>query len=214
MSGGVVSGCVSEALCCVLAPSVRLGRWIVGSCLDPEHEHHRHHSHHHRHDHHRRGHHRDCECHVPPPCWVPKRLDDVFERIKPGNTALVRLKLMNCGAKPQTFSVATNDPQVEITPATLMLGPLEEGVSVLSLTAAPDAPDGLITSIVVSVTGCARYNFRWTIKVACRCHRRGGCHDHCCHGCGCCREVQITERPDSIHHWYDHFYCERPCVHS
>jgi hypothetical protein len=24
-------------------------------------------------------------------------------------------------------------------------------------------------------------------------------------------EVEIEDCPDLIHHWYDHFYCERPC---
>jgi hypothetical protein len=30
--------------------------------------------------------------------------------------------------------------------------------------------------------------------------------------CGAsCPEVEVDDCPDNIHHWYDHFYCERGC---
>ncbi|MBI3077042.1 MAG: hypothetical protein HYY85_08685 [Deltaproteobacteria bacterium] len=29
-----------------------------------------------------------------------------------------------------------------------------------------------------------------------------------------CHEVEVEDCPDLIHHWYDHFYCERPCPHQ
>jgi hypothetical protein len=46
-----------------------------------------------------------------------------------------------------------------------------------------------------------------------------GCDDHFvrlnitvaeCAGTACC-DIQIEDCPDHIHHWYDHFYCPRPC---
>ena len=30
---------------------------------------------------------------------------------------------------------------------------------------------------------------------------RGGCH-----------EVRVSDGPDHVHHWHDHFYCNRPCA--
>jgi hypothetical protein len=24
--------------------------------------------------------------------------------------------------------------------------------------------------------------------------------------------VEVEDCPDLIHHWYDHFYCDRPCT--
>jgi len=25
-------------------------------------------------------------------------------------------------------------------------------------------------------------------------------------------DIEIEDCPDLIHHWYDHFYCPRPCL--
>jgi hypothetical protein len=52
----------------------------------------------------------------------------------------------------------------------------------------------------VWIHGCVEHAVRWTVRVA----GRGG---------DSCNELDIDDCPDYVHHWYDHFYCARPCGH-
>jgi hypothetical protein len=63
-----------------------------------------------------------------------------------------------------------------------------------------DAATGQEYEVLLWVRGCQNHYLRWTLKVANR-------------GASCCHEVEVEDCPDLIHHWYDHFYCERPCTH-
>lgn len=192
--------CIAGATCLLLAPSVKLGRWVMGSCpRDHEHLGGR------------------CNCEVPPPCWIPVRLDDLSEHVGPGDTAVVRLAVTNDGATSRTFQIAASDPLVVVEPTALTLGPLERGVAVLSLTVPATAAGDHVDQCVVSVRGCKQYNFRWRVCVSRRHHhhhrrcgvlfRRHRDRDRALH-------VAVEDRPDYVHHWYDHFYCERPCLDS
>jgi hypothetical protein len=193
--------CIAGATCFLLAPSVKLGRWVVGSCprergcLGGR-----------------------CDCQVPPPCWVPVRLDDLSEHVGPGDTAVVRLAVTNDGATSRTFEIAASDPLVVVKPTALTLGPLERGVAVLSLTVPATAAGDHVEQCVVSVRGCKQYNFRWTVSVSRRRdhrhHKRCGVLFRRHHDCDRALHMAVEDRPDYVHHWYDHFYCERPCLDS
>jgi hypothetical protein len=199
MSGRAWCDCVAGVASYLLGPSIRLGRQAVGSCVGkPEHS-------------------GRCSCEVPPPCWVPVRLGNLSELVCPGDTAVVRLAVTNDGAKARNYEIGTSDPLVMVEPAALTLGPLEHGVAVLSLTVPDTAHGDYVQRCVVSVRGCKEYNFTWTVSVSrswYHRHRRHGARVRRHHGRDCVRDVVVDDRPDYLHHWYDHFYIERRCLHD
>ncbi len=52
---------------------------------------------------------------------------------------------------------------------------------------------------ILWVDGCNQHYLRWTVIV-------GSTSFDSCH------EVRVDDCPDYRHHWYDHFYCARPCL--
>jgi hypothetical protein len=140
------------------------------------------------------------QCKIPPPCWMPQSLGEVACHICAGGTATVRLHLTNCGPKGRDFSfeAAGKTAGVTVDPATLTLGPMEQGFISASLPVPASAATGQEYEVLLWVHGCHDHYLRWTVKVASR-------------GADCCHEVEVEDGPDQIHHWYDHFYCERPC---
>jgi hypothetical protein len=99
----------------------------------------------------------------------------------------------------RTIKVAGTNAAVKAEPASLALGPLEEGVVTLSLAVPAGATKGQTQKSLVWVHGCKDHYFRWTVVAV-----EAGVV--CCAG-----EVDVEDCPDLIHHWYDHFYCQRPC---
>jgi len=139
-----------------------------------------------------------CSCQIPPPCWVPQPIGEVACHICPGGTATVRLRITNCGATKRDIRVEAAG--ATITPANLALGPMERGFVTASVSIPPDAANGQEYEVLLWVRGCNDHYLRWLVKVASR-------------GTNCCHEVEVEDCPDPIHHWYDHFYCEHPCMH-
>lgn len=142
-----------------------------------------------------------CDCDILPPCWAPQPLGDVRARVCPGNEAVLRLDVTNCGAVGRTIHVSATDPGVAVAPASLTLGPMEQGLVVLSLKVPAAAPEGETKRVTVWIRGCKEQFLRWTIEVVCK-------------GADCCADLEVEDCPDLVHHWYDHFYCRRPCVHQ
>ena len=70
----------------------------------------------------------------------------------------------------------------------------------LSLEVPAGAPEGESQKIPVWVRGCKTYVLRWTVETTCTWE-------------SCCQDVRIEDCPDLVHHWYDHFYCDRGCIH-
>ena len=140
-----------------------------------------------------------CSCEIPPPCWVPQPLGDVETEACPGNNAVVRITITNCGTAGRKITVTATNAAVKVAPASLTLGPLEEGLVTLTLPVPAGATKGQTQKSLVRIHGCRDYYFRWTVVAA-----EAGVS--CAAG-----EVELEDCPDLIHHWYDHFYCERPC---
>lgn len=88
---------------------------------------------------------------------------------------------------------------VTIEPPNLALGPMERDFVTASVPVPTDAISGQEGEVLLWVHGCQNHYLRWTVKVASR-------------GASCCHEVGVEDCPDLVHHWYDHFYCERPCL--
>jgi hypothetical protein len=72
---------------------------------------------------------------------------------------------------------------------------------VLSFEVPATDSDGHTRKLIVWIDGCQRHYLRWTIVSTCAAQ-------------DCCAEVAVEDGPDLIHHWYDHFYCQRDCVHD
>ncbi|MBV8772475.1 MAG: hypothetical protein JO166_09125 [Deltaproteobacteria bacterium] len=136
-----------------------------------------------------------CECDIPAPCWMPRELQQAESWVCPGGTATLRFRITNSGPTKREFKIEAEGGKA--VPDTLTLESWERGYSVVSVTMPADADWGQRREVLVWVRGCHDHVLRWTIKVS--------------HEERACEEIVIDDRPDPIHHWYDHYYCERRC---
>jgi hypothetical protein len=137
-------------------------------------------------------------CEIPPPCWMPRQLTQVRSHVCPGATASVCFHITNCGIDRRTITVQA-DQNTTVNPVALDLEPFQSGAVTVTYTLPTASRNGDSTEVRVFVHGCKSYFLRWTIETSTR-------------GCACCHEVDIDDCPDLVHHWYDHFYCQRPCL--
>jgi len=139
-------------------------------------------------------------CKIPPPCWLPRAIGDVVSHVCPGATAVLRICVTNCSFSPRTVTIETPaDSKIVVTPASVTLGPRERKCITLSLAVSADQKECDDTRNFILVRGCRLHYLVWTVAVS----KRGGCT---------CHEVEVDDCQDYVHHWYDHFYCNRPCL--
>lgn len=140
-----------------------------------------------------------CGCKIPPPCWIPRQAGRVVSHVCPGSTATLRICVTNCGTVQRTITFDDGGKKtITLQPAALTLGPLETGCITATLTASGECEGE--QSAIVWIRGCKEQYIRWTVKAVKR-------------GANCaCHEISVDDCPDYIHHWYDHFYCTRPCT--
>jgi hypothetical protein len=142
-------------------------------------------------------------CDIPPPCWMPQPLGDCVSHVSECKTACIRLEITNCDRVAHQVSVSATGSQagnVTFTPASLQLGPMERGTIEACLSVPAGAPDCATYELILWVRGCREHFLRWRVH-----HGRRGSDS--------CHEVEVQDCPDWRHHWYDHFYCPRPCSH-
>lgn len=138
-------------------------------------------------------------CSIPPPCWLPQSLGDRTSHVSRCSTVCLELELDNCGLEGRRVKVAAKgDQNVTVSPNELDLGPLERGRVKVCVHVPDDAKTGSRKEVTVVVAGCKVHYLRWTISVG----TFGLSTDH---------RVRVEDCPDYVHHWYDHFYCARPC---
>ncbi|MDD1677638.1 MAG: hypothetical protein LUO93_00445, partial [Methanomicrobiales archaeon] len=122
----------------------------------------------------------------------------------PGGTASVRIRVTNCTMTNRVVhlqAAGAHAADVKFNPATLTLGPMERDFAVASFATPPKAGHGEEWEVLLWVRGCRDHYLRWTIKANDR-------------GQDSCHEVEVDDCPDLVHHWYDHFYCDRACTHQ
>lgn len=143
-----------------------------------------------------------CGCHIPPPCWLPQPLGEVTSHVDDCHGAKLRLVITNCSHQQRTIQVQAQGhaAQVTFTPAGLSLGPYERGRIDVEFKPAAGAKDGDQYETILWVRGCREWYLRWTISVGTV-------------GLDTRHEVRVEDCPDYVHHWYDHFYCQRGCSH-
>ena len=141
-----------------------------------------------------------CNCEIPPPCWAPQPAGEIKARVCAGSKAVLRLHITNCGGVKRKISVDVTDKAAAVQPGSLTVEPFEEETVVVSMDIPATATDGEKHKAIVWVHGCHLHYVRWTVEVS---SMFASCTD----------DVEIEDCPDLIHHWYDHFYCDRPCLH-
>ena len=145
--------------------------------------------------------HRDC-CDVPAPCWMPQALCDCASHVRPCSKATLRIVVTNCDPRTRrTVSVVATGPHVKVAPPQMVIDPLDRGVFEATVSVPDDAEKGKKLESVLRIRGCREHYFRWTVSIGTL-------------GLDSCHEVEVEDCPDLIHHWYDHFYCPRPCPHQ
>lgn len=144
---------------------------------------------------------RSC-CDIPEPCWMPRCLGEFNCLVCPGSSATIRVRITNEDIRPRTMVALASGSaakDVTFTPQSLHLGPKEQGSITAALNMPANAKDGESAEAIIWVRGCRDYYIRWTVTAG----SRSGC---------CAHEVNVCDGPDNILHWYDHFYCPRPCL--
>jgi len=145
-----------------------------------------------------------CRCDIPPPCWMPRNLGNVTSHVCPGGTATLRVRVSNCSPIKREIRLtpagkAEGIGSVTVQPPLISLDAMETGVFVVSMPVEATAGFGQEFEVLLWVRGCLDHYLRWTVRVDKR-------------GTDCCHEIEVDDCPDYVHHWYDHFYCERPCL--
>jgi hypothetical protein len=84
------------------------------------------------------------------------------------------------------------------TPTTLILDAMERATILVTVQAPKTAQLGQHFSGPLIVRGCLDHFARVDITIA------------DCAGSNCC-DIDVADCQDQVHHWYDHFYCARPC---
>jgi hypothetical protein len=141
-----------------------------------------------------------CGCEMPPPCWMPRELCDVISYGRQGNVASITFLITNHSMANRVITVSTTTPLPGLTfsATSLSLEPMERGSVEVSYTIPPTLTSGPGTEILLWIQGCRLHFLRWTVKLG----PVSGDTNY---------EVCVTDEAEYLHHWYDHFYCPRPC---
>jgi hypothetical protein len=140
-------------------------------------------------------------CEIPPPCWEPRPIGRCELLLPPGGSGTVRVHVENCGWSRQLVGITAGGwlaSWLTFEPTTLMVGP-QERAAIRVIVRVPDsATAGQSVAGPLLVRGCLDHVAHLTVRVA------------ECSQPPCC-DLFVRDCPDHVHHWYDHFYCPRPC---
>jgi len=140
-------------------------------------------------------------CEIPPPCWEPRPAGTCRLQLTPGATGTLRIHVSNCDWTRRVVLVTAIGriaAFLKFDPTTLVVGPQECETFRITVRVPDGVKPGECFSGPVLVRGCVDHYIRLEVTVA------------DCAGCTCC-DVTVSDCADNIHHWYDHFYCARPC---
>jgi hypothetical protein len=135
---------------------------------------------------------------IPPPCWYPISAGVRHTYACPDVSATVEMRVANCGPTSRVIRAESADG-VSLKPAKLTLAPMEHGHVTASFKVPADAELGDEYERLVWIRGCQSHYVRWRIVAASK-------------DVDLCHELEVEDRPDYLHHWYDHFYCSHPCL--
>jgi hypothetical protein len=142
-------------------------------------------------------------CEIPPPCWEPQPVGTCRLQVSPGGTGTIRVQVSNCGWTRQLVSITALGRLAGLMtflPTTMLIGPQQRATFRVNISVPAAALLGASVTGPLIIRGCRDYFARIELTVA----------DCVAGGCNCC-DVVVNDCADQIHHWYDHFYCPRPC---
>jgi hypothetical protein len=140
-------------------------------------------------------------CEIPPPCWEPRPAGHCRLELPPGGTGTVLVDVSNCDWTRRIVhitAVGAIAAWLKFDPTTLVIDPQGTGTFRVVVRVPDTVKPGQRLSGPVLIRGCMDHFVKLDVVVA-----------DCAAG-GCCR-AHVNDCPDHIHHWYDHFYCYRPC---
>lgn len=141
-----------------------------------------------------------CGCTIPPPCWLPQPLGECTSHTSDCKSAALDLAVTNTAPNPRRVSIRISGiaPGVRVEPQEAVIEPFDTVTFRLSVDIPQKTPQGLYVNALVMIHGCKTHYLRWKVSVGTI-------------GFSSCHEIAVDDGPDLIHHWYDHFYCPRPC---
>jgi hypothetical protein len=139
-------------------------------------------------------------CVVPPPCWMPRSLGECVSYASSCNTATVRVVVTNCDRVARTVGVRIDGAEgVTVSPQSTTVNPMNRATFEVSMRIPENTESGKQFESLVWVEGCNQHYLRWTVVAG------AAAFDSC-------YQISVNDCPDYRHHWYDHFYCARPCL--
>ncbi|MFN8571259.1 MAG: hypothetical protein U0132_04325 [Gemmatimonadaceae bacterium] len=142
-------------------------------------------------------------CEIPPPCWEPQPVGRCCLQVAPGGTATIRVHVSNCGWTRQVIqltSVGRIAALMSFAPTAYILGPQERANFRVTIHVPANARVAASLTGPLLIRGCRDHFARVEVTVA----------DCVTGNCNCC-DITVNDCADQVHHWYDHFYCPRPC---
>jgi hypothetical protein len=140
-------------------------------------------------------------CVIPPPCWEPQPAGRCTLTLAPECKGTIRVHVSNCGWDRHAVgltAVGKIAGWMSFAPTTMVLGPMEEGTFEVGVKVPDGVEPGEKLTGPLLIRGCRD----WFVRVEVRVEE--------CAGCTSC-DVSVDDCADQLHHWYDHFYCPRPC---
>jgi hypothetical protein len=140
-------------------------------------------------------------CEIPPPCCEPRPAGTCCLEIPPGCKGTLRLHVSNCNWSRQVVAITAMGKLagwMTFQPTTQMINPQEQATFVVTVQVPNGEKPGQTVSGPLLVRGCLDHFVRVEVRVV------------ECAGRTCC-DIAVEDCQDQVHHWYDHFYCPRPC---
>ena len=140
-------------------------------------------------------------CEIPPPCWEPRPAGACRLVLTPDGTGLIRVLVSNCGWARQVVGITGLGKLagwLTLQPTTLVLDAQERATFSVTVRPPKGIKPGQNLVGTILVRGCRDHAIKVEVKI------RECATQTCC-------DVSVEDCPDHIHHWYDHFYCPRPC---
>jgi hypothetical protein len=141
-----------------------------------------------------------CGCEIPAPCWMPRTLREVVSYGKAGDETRIVFEVTNVSmaAREVTLTTTTASAAVTFGPHLVVLGAMERGFLEVTYKIPAVLPK-VGVEVLLWVKGCRLYFLRWKIMPGLI-------------SANTSFEVCVRDEADYLHHWYDHFYCRRPCL--
>jgi hypothetical protein len=146
----------------------------------------------------------DCSCGIPTPCWLPEDLGDADVNVEGGDTAHLTMRVRNTdGQQRNVTAQVTGSGSQLVAPAaaSMMVTGFGWGTFSFSVAVPHQSPAGTYADVQIAIQGCRRHVINWRVITVEKCETKENADV----------EIVVCDGAELIHHWYDHFYCRRPC---